>query len=286
MKRALVSTSLLLGALALSVTGYAGDPPKPKGPEAPTVAAPMAPQLDGAKWGSNNQELIRLFNGVGGKFDQDYDALLLKAQPGVQQKAIEFDRDQLKRAFEASRVEFNNTPTGYDSTPIRSEYTYKNHEAVMSLMRNGSRTFFFFFGAPPADRLWKIYREVRLSENGPYGNTFQECVTKLNTQLGVAGRIRAADGNELQFPTVDWQDGDTHLRALDRSREKICGIVAEHRGTLNNLGALRASKESDPFALDPSISNVTKQGLSDPNAQKGAKSAGSASARPTPAAPK
>jgi hypothetical protein len=288
MKRALVSTSLLLGALALSITGYAGDPPKnAKTQEAPTTSASLSSLMDGAKWQSSSAELVKLYNGVGGRFDQDYDALLLKAQPGVQQKAIEFDRDQRKRAFENSRVEFKDTPTGYDSTPIRGEYTYKNNESVMSVERNGTRTYFFFFGQPPGDRLWKIYREVRLSEGGAYGNTFQECVTKLNTQLGVAGRIRAADANNgLSTTEVDWQDNETHLRALDRSRDKVCALVLEHRGTLNNLGALRAAKETDPFAIDPSIANVTKGGLSDPNANKGAPAASGKKPGPQPPAQK
>jgi hypothetical protein len=265
----------LLGALALSLASYAGDSRK----EAPMTTATLASQLDGAKWSFSSGELVKLYNSVGGRFDQDYDALLAKAQPGVQQKAIEFDRDTRKRAFEASRVEFKDTPTGYDSTPIRPEYTYKNRESIMSLERQGSRTYFFFFGQYPGDRLWKIYREVRLSEGGPYGNTFQECVTKLNTQVGVAGRIRAADAtNGLSTTEVDWQDAETHLRALDRSRDRVCGIVYEQRATLVNLASLRATKDTDPFALDPSIANVTKGGVSDPSSRS--KPAGSSSAAP------
>jgi hypothetical protein len=256
----------------------AGDPPKnqatahadPKGAtDPPTTSTTLGHFLDGAKWGAPSSDLVNLYNKVGGRFDQQYDPLMLKAQPGVQQKAIEADRDARKRAFENSRVEFKDTPTGYDSTPLRSEYTYKNRESVMSLEWQGTRIFYFFFGVAPGDRLWKIYKEVRLSENGPYGNSYQECVTKLNAQLGIAGRIRAADEkNGLATTETDWQDAETHLRALDRSREKICAIVLEHRGTLANLASLRVSKEPDPFALDPSIANVTKGGVSDPNAGK------------------
>jgi hypothetical protein len=291
MKRALAFSTLVAGALLASLS-FAGDPkpgdPKAaaKGSEPPTTTTTLAAMMDGAKWNTPANDLVKLYNAVGGRFDQQYDSLMLKAQPGVQQKAIEADRDSRKRAFENSRVEFKDTPTGYDSTPLRSEYTYKNRESVMSLEWQGARTYFFFFGLPPGDRLWKIYKEVRLSEGGAFGNTYQECVTKLNAQLGVPARIRAADAqNGLTTTEADWQDNDTHLRALDRSRDKVCAIVLEHRGTLGNLGSLRAAKESDPFALDPSISNITKGGISDPNALRGAGSAKPGGKPPTPPPP-
>lgn len=293
MKRALVFSALAAVAfLALAPPSSAGDPKAGeqkiagKAPEPPTTATTLAAFMDGAKWNGQSADLIKLYNNVGGRFDVQYDPLMLKAQPGVQQKAIEADRDARKRAFENSRVEFKDTPTGYDSTPLRGEYSYKNRESVMSVEWQGTRAFFFFFGAPPGDRLWKIYKEVRLGEGGAYGNTYQECVTKLNAQLGIAARIRAADAqNGLSTTESDWQDNETHLRALDRSRERICAIVLEHRGTLGNLGSLRAAKEADPFAIDPSISSITKGGISDPNAARGA---GASSAKPgtKPPAPK
>jgi hypothetical protein len=285
MKRTLAVSILAVGALVASVS-FAGDPPKAAAKsvdetQAPQTSTTLAPFLDGAKWGSPSKDLIDLFNKVGGRFDVLYDPLMLKAQLGPQQKAIENDRDQRKRAFENSRVEFRDTPTGYDSTPLRNEYTYKNRESVLSVEWQGTRTYYFFFGMAPGDKLWKVYKEARLAEGGEFGNTYQECVTKLNSKLGIAGRIRAAnEKNGLSTTEADWQDNETHLRALDRSREKVCAIVVEHRGTLANLASLRLSKDADPFALDPSISNITKGGVSDPNAQKGGAPAGSGKPAP------
>ena len=73
---------------------------------------------------------ITAFNKLGGVFDQDFDPLLRKAQPGIQQQALEADRDNKKAAIERSYVRFV-TPTGYDSTGIKGEYTYKNNEAIL-----------------------------------------------------------------------------------------------------------------------------------------------------------
>ena len=88
--------------------------------------------------------------------------------------------------------------------------------------------------------------------------------------LSVAGRIRAANpAQNLERTEVDWQDRTSHLRAIDRSNEHVCGLVLEDKGTLTNLASLRSNKASDPFQIDPSIAAITKNGISDPNAAHG-----------------
>jgi hypothetical protein len=232
--------------------------------------------LEGFRWGMTRTEVVTAHNQIGGIFDKEYDPILVKTQPGVQQKALEADRDNRKAAFEHSWVEFRDTPTGYDSSGLRGEYTYRNNEALLWVERQGKKRYFFFIGARPSERLWKIYDEIPLAEGGALGKTFQEAVTKLNTALGVAGRVQAADPAQGRNVTsVDWQDATTHVRALDRGR--IAAVVLEDKSTMANLATLRANKEQDPFSMDPSITAVTKAGISDPNAHKGAP-AGSASA--------
>src|SRR5262249_37315779 len=155
---------------------------------------------------------------IDGLFDKEYNPLLLKTQPGVQMKALEADRDNRKSAFERSFLEFKDTPTGYDATGLKGEYTYRNHESIMMVDKGGKKRYFFFIGAPPGERLWKVYDEIPLDEAGPLGKTYQEAVTKLQAALGVAARIRAADAaTGLTYTTADWQDATTHLRAIDRS---------------------------------------------------------------------
>jgi signal transduction histidine kinase len=99
------------------------------------------------------------------------------------------------------------------------------------------------------------------------GATFQEAILKLNTLLGVAGRVRQpGSASGLSSAEADWQDGSMHLRAVDRSGEHIVGLVLEDKNTLRNLSSLRANKAADPFAIDPSIAAITSKGVSDPNA--------------------
>jgi hypothetical protein len=275
-----------VGAVALSVAAvsFAAAPSKDdkgKGQtaagDAPNVAS-LVPMMDGFKWGMSPTDVLNLHNGVGGIIDRDYDPLLAKVQPGVQQKALEADRDNRKLAFQRSVIEFKDTPTGYDATPLKTEYSYRNKESLMAIDRQGKKRFFFFM----AGRLWKIYDEIPLDETSPLGATFKDAITKLQTNLGAQGRVRAADASKgIIATTVDWQDATTHLRALDRGR--IAAVILEERNTLNNLAQLRANKADDPLALDPSIAVITKGGISDPNARpNGSASASASGKKPNP----
>jgi len=212
-----------------------------------------------------HQEVVDAYNKLNGLFDKEYGPQLAKMQPGVEMQAVEADRDSRKANFERSLTRFLDTPTGYDVTPLVHEYTYKNDEAVMKVFKDGKTRFLFYI----KDKLWKIYDEVPLKADGALGASFTDAVTKLNTLFNVPARIRPADPSQnLDRTTADWQDANTHLRALDRSSEHLVGIVLEDKNTLANLGSLRANHATDPFALDPSIAAITQHGVSDPNAAR------------------
>ena len=238
--------------------------------DAPTVAG-FAGAMEQFRWGQTHLDVIRLMNQTGGVFDNDYNTQLARMQPGVAMQAVEAERDQKKKFFEQSWVQFNDTPTGFDNTSIKGEYTYRNHESVMYVDRGGKRRYFFFIGTPPGERLWKIFDAIPLKQGGLLGATYQEAVTKLNVQYSVPARIRAANpmGGGPAHTEADWQDGSTHLRCDDLGDGNVA-VILEERNTLNNLAQLRANKEVDPLAMDPSIAAITRQGsISDPNAARG-----------------
>ena len=270
MKRTvLVSSALVLG-LGLPVLFLLQPPPAAHAADgaadAPVVGS-LTSMEDGLTWGMTHADVTRIYNGVDGLFDREYDPLLAKTQPGVQMNALEADRENRKVAFAGSFLEFGSTPTGYDATGVKDEYTYKNHEAVMSVDKLGKRRFLFFIGAPPNERLWKIYDEVPLKADGLLGASYAEAVGRLQQKLGTPPRVlRPLPGGALHLVSSDWQDALTHLRADDRSGEHVVGVVLEDKRTLAALPQLRAVKADDPFALDPSIVAITRGGVSDPNA--------------------
>jgi hypothetical protein len=241
---------------------------------APQVAQADAPQVgslarleDGLTWGMSHADVVKAYNSVGGLFDREYDVILGRTQPGVQMTAIEADRENRKAAFAGSFITFGDTPTGYDATGVKDEYTYRNHESVMSVDKDGKRRFLFFIGAPPSERLWKIYDEIPLKAGGLYGASYAEAVAKLQGMVGAAPRvISPRPGGPMRILSSDWQDPGTHLRADDRSGDGVVGVVLEDKRTLSNLPQLRSNKPEDPFALDPSVLAITRGSISDPNA--------------------
>ncbi|MBX3202415.1 MAG: hypothetical protein KF894_30090 [Labilithrix sp.] len=249
-----------------------------KAGEAPQVAS-LAAFTDGLKWGMSHAEVTKQFTQTNGVIWKDYDEKLAKARVGPEQTALEAEREQVKAAFGRSYIEFKDTPTGYDTTGIRNEYTYKNKEALMWIERQGKKRYFFFIN----DRLWKMYDEVPLAEGGPMGKAYLDAVNKLNAQLNAQGRVQGADAAKgIDATTVDWKDGTSHLRAVDRSTDRVVGIVVEDSGTLSNIAALRPNKPADPNEIDPSITAVTRgTNRSDPNAPSAAPSS-SAPAKKAP----
>jgi hypothetical protein len=259
-----------------------GAPPKTAKGE-PTQVNSLSSMMENLRWGMNHKEVTTAFTENGGIIWKDYDEKLQKARVGPEMTAIEAERESAKSAFGRSYIEFKDTPTGYDATGIKGEYTYRNKESLMWITRQGKKRFFFFIN----DRLWKIYDEVPLAEGGPLGKTYIDAVNKMNGQLGAQGRIQGVDpAKGVTATTVDWKDGSSHARVVDRSGERVVAVVVEDNGTLGNLASLRPNKAEDPTAIDPTIAAVTKGGLSDPNAAKAAGSASAAGKKQPPPPPK
>jgi len=269
MKRKSFVAAMSVGVL-LAIQGVVAiaAPPKHAGPDAPTVATLAAMHEKELRWGLSHQEVTDIYDLPGALFDREYVGRLAKLQPGVEMQKVEAERDTRKANFERSFAVFGDTPSGYDVTPLHTEYTYKNDEAIQRLYKDGKNRSFFYI----KDKLWKVYDEIPLKADGALGDTYQAAIAKLNALLGAPGRTRGPNPSEgLDRTTTDWQDAMSHLRADDRSGEHLVGIVLEDKRTLASLGALRSHKAEDPFAIDPSIAAVTKGGISDPNAAKGSK---------------
>jgi hypothetical protein len=269
MKRRAGAAAGLAAAILLSgVVGAARAPAIADAPTVPSLAALREKEL---KWGLPHTDVTDLYNNPGGIVDREYAPQIAHLTPGLDMQQVEADRDARKFNFAHSFAVFGGAPSGYDVTPLHSEYTYNNDEGIQRLVTNGRTRFFFYI----KDHLWKIYDEVPLKAGAPLGSSYQMAVTNLNALLGVPGRPRGADAaQQIDLPTTDWQDQQTHLRAVDRSGEHLVGIVLEDRSTLARLASLRANKPVDPFALDPSIAAITKGGVSDPNAAHSAPDAG------------
>ena len=256
MKRALLAALALAAGVMLAMAALAASADAP-------VVSTLAPLMEKElHWGMSHAEVVDVYNRPAGLFDREFAAQIAKLQPGTQMDEVQADRDNRKVNFAHAYAEFQDTPTGYDLTPLKSEYTYDNGEAIQEVFKDGKNRFFFYI----KDQLWKIYDQIPLKADGPLGDSYQGALARLGGVLAAPPRVRAAGKQGLANTTADWQDGSTHLRAVDRSGEHLVGIVLEDKRTLANLASLRSNKAADPFALDPSVAALTRGGISDPNA--------------------
>ena len=242
------------GMVLVEDTAYAKDnPPKAKpagGPGAIAKSVQLAPE--GLKWGLTLEGLAKVYDQ---SIDKEMLPALRKAQPGPDLDAVNEELRNRKGVLRRSKVEFGDTPTGVDYTPLKGEYSYKNGESMASLtLRSGTKRYFFFFN----DALWKIYDEHKLKEGTPLGANFDEAVKALTKRFGVAPKLTKADPKKGPAASeAEWNDPDKVIRAVDRG-DTLAMIYSERR-IYENLANYRKNKVQDVRTLDAEVMNVTKK---------------------------
>ena len=250
--------ALGLGLAAASATSDAHADNKKKDKTAtPAVAAdpPVAKKtiaydLAGVTFGQTTKKVTEAIEKL---LDEDYKPLYAKVSPGVKMKQLDAALAEEKSAFARSVIKFDKIPVALDSGPLKGEYTYNNKEQKLDLTRKGVTIHFFFIG----DKLWKLYFEHKLGEKEPAGKDYADAVAKLAKDLGIAGRVLAADANR-SMQEVDWKDTNTHLRVIDRGSDKIA-FAYEDNATLANLSTLRANKPAVVNDIDPAVAAITRK---------------------------
>jgi hypothetical protein len=231
--------------------------------DAPMTTKPIAWEPTGLTWGLSHKEVALA---IDAQLEADYKPLFQKVQPGVKMKALEAALSEDKATFRRSKIEFGKLPTGVDSTPLKGEYTYRNQEMMMTLLRKGRTREFFYI----QNKLWKFIDEVQLGDGTFYGKTFQDAVVKLSSVLGVPGRLLNPDPTQNRYATeVDWKDATTHLRAIERNDTSFA-IAYEELATVANLPELRKYKPPIENAVDPSVADAMRKSEEAPGPPKAA----------------
>ncbi len=265
-------------AVGLAVIGGCNAPP-PKSPEVERQIDPellkatetsritkgslkskFAPLLDDLSWGFTQKQVTAVYASTGGLFDRDYAKITQGVEPGVRLKALEVERDNYKRTFAESAISFLDTPNGYDATPLKGEYTYRNGESLQHTFFGGGKRYFFFFGDHATTRLWKVIVEVPLTAGAPLGDTIE----KVRLSIGKLVGEEPAKPTEPPAPKNEWHDGDTHVRLREPEPGKLW-LVLEDAVTLQSLATFRKNKDG-AAGLDPEVAAATKNGVSDPTA--------------------
>jgi len=256
--------ALLAGGLAAAVAMPASDALAKKNDvqaDAPATKKAINLTLPGIAWGMSPRDVANQIDRI---LDDDYRPLYKDAQPGVQMTDLDRQIAEEKAEFRRSRIDFGSLPTGMDASPLRTEYTYNNKEAVMSFTRSHgdasiTQTYFFFI----QERLWKVIEERKLSDSSPLGKSYTEAVVKLSTNYGVPGRVQQPDGTTRFAIEVDWKDANSHLRAVQRSETSLA-LAYEDNGTLANLSSLRTNKATQDTGIDPDVAAAIRGPSQDP----------------------
>ena len=253
---AFLAVGLVTLAAAPTVLAAGNKPKKEAAPAAPAADAPSVKKsidfpLTGLAWGMTPKQVALAIDKL---IDDDYRPLYKEVQPGVKMKALDAQLAEDKDQFRRGRIDFGPLPTGVDATPLRGEYSYQNKESLMTLNRKGQTTHFLFI----QDKLWKVIEEVTLSDTYPLGKSFQDVAVKLSSKHGVPGRVLPADAVRASVE-IDWKDGSTHLRVIQRSDTSIA-LAYEDNATVGNLTALRPNKPVADSGIDPSVAAIMRGG--------------------------
>jgi hypothetical protein len=268
------ASALALG-FAASVLSTPAEAQKPGGKPAPkaTVAAvatepaaatkAIAHGYAGVTWGKSSTDVIAAVNKI---IDEDFRLKRKDVLPGPRLTELENEQEEQKKAFKRTLVTFGKTPTAWDSSSIAGEFTYDNKESLLELERNNKKTYFFFI----QDKLWKIIEERTYSTKkaaeaaakdpkaAKLATDFDTLHTNLEAALGVKGRDQAAAADKgRKVRELDWKDGTSHLRALDRGA-KDYSIAYVESATEAKLDTLRPNKPAAKPAVDPSISDALR----------------------------
>jgi hypothetical protein len=207
---------------------------------------------EGLKFGMSLDSIAKLYDK---NFDSDFLPLYKKASPGPETDALDAELKQKKAEVRRSKVDFGQTPTGVDQTPLKGEYSYANGESMARMtLKSGTERYFFFF----SDKLWKVYDTHKLKEGGPLGASYDEAVKKLGPRLGGPGKkVPAKPDAGQSFDETHWQTADMVIRALNRG--DVVAVVWVDREIQDKLPSMRRNKPKDQHSMDPDVAAALKK---------------------------
>ncbi|MBT8469812.1 MAG: hypothetical protein KJN97_13790, partial [Deltaproteobacteria bacterium] len=161
-----------------------------------------------------------------------------------------------------SYLEFDGTPSAYDSGYLKGEFTHKNGESLLRVRTKNTQDFFFFIN----ERLWKRYRAFDASVFE--GASFTEFGSALQKRYG-----RAKTKNGVPTPGapstqwLEWKEPRILARAVDNNEFYgfYCLILEDPR-TVAKLGKLRKHRADDAAASGGLVDMVEEQSDEDQNA--------------------
>lgn len=198
--------------------------------------------LGALQWGMSKADLVKLLRA---QIRADFDARIKVERDIMRQDAIYQESKERAQRLGENFVVFEGAKSGWDVSPIASEFTRDNREAMLIVTGKGTRDMYFFIQG----KLWKWYRELDSQALDPSSSA---AGLKRRFGAGKPQRERRDDSNE-PYPGTTWSDEATRVTALQRGAETC--LIYEDLRTLENLEKLRfhtqaAAKKSSETVID------------------------------------
>jgi hypothetical protein len=192
--------------------------------------------LGEVRWGMSKADLLKVLRArIRAEFEQR-----IKVERDImrQDALYEAAKDQAKRLSE-NWIEFDEGKSGWDVSPIGTEFTRGNREAMLVVTTKTSRELYFFIQG----KLWKWYRE--LSPEAVDADSPQDVLTVLKQRFG-SGKTQKERQNDskVAYPGTTWSDGSTQVTAMLRGSDPC--LIFEDLHTIEQLSVLRHNVEKMP----------------------------------------
>ena len=215
-------------------------PPEPKSvAKAADTAKEIQGVLGAVRWGMSKADLLNLLKSqIRAEFEQR-----IKVERDImRQDALYQQANEHYRRLSENFISFDGQKTGWDVSPIGSEFTHGNREAMLTVTSKNSRDIYFFIQG----KLWKWYRE--LTPEAVSAADPDEALLVISEPFG-RGKPQTERVNDanVAYDGTTWSDGTTRVTAMRRGSD-VCLILEEVR-TLEHLAVLRHAVQ--PKAAKP-----------------------------------
>ena len=185
--------------------------------------------LGQVRWGMSKADLLKLLKAqIRAEFEQR-----IKVERDIMRQDALYQEAQLQyRRIAENYVTFEGPKTGWDVSPIGSEFTHGNREGMLVVTGKKTRDFYFFIQG----KLWKWYRELGDSE---------DALTEVQARFGKGKpQLERRNDSKIAFPGATWTDGSTRVTAMTRGAEGC--LILEDMHTIEQLAVLRHHVDAKP----------------------------------------
>lgn len=211
------------------------------------------------QWGWSPKQVYRQLKK---EIEASYQEPISKTTDAIDEDRLRHKMAEETREIRDSYLEFDGTPSAYDSGYLKGEFTHKNGESLLRVRTKNTQDFFFFIN----DRLWKRYRAFDASvfegaSFADFGSALQKRYGKAKVQSGV----RTPGTPSTRW--LEWRQPRILARAVDNNEfYGFYCLILEDPKTVAQLGKLRKNKADEAAAGGGLVDMVEEQSTADQNA--------------------